>query len=195
MESTGNLIDLGKRQEHDKMWKRESTAYMFWMHHMQCISVEWGKKRETWGSTREWDKERKQNMVLTQTLPSLRGNLTQKCGNPLLEFMLWKQGRGGRRGITAFSLSLRDHNDDKESITVLHWRYVHSWGDSQSAGCSGLPLHSLPLLGTIWGVALCQLLEDNSIDFSSMRKKASDRGTVYVTTVHGIRFLSPVPQH
>lgn len=118
-----------------------------------------------------WMRNRKNEIKRgTRTCYSLKhfllflGNSTQKCGNPLLEVMLWKQGRGGRRGITAFSLSLRDHNDDKESITVLHWRYVHSWGDSQSAGCPGLPLHSPPLLGTIWGVALCQLLEKNSID-------------------------------
>lgn len=71
------------------------------------------------------------------------GNSTQICGNPLLEFMLWKQGWGGRQGITAFSLSLQDHNDDKESITVLQWWYAHSWGDSQSAGCPG-SLYTLP---------------------------------------------------
>lgn len=116
------------------------------MHSVLYAIHVWGVKikRETWGITWEWETEINRGNKTWYSLKHFLlfcGNSTQICGNPLLEFMLWKQGRGGRRGITAFSLSLRDHNDDKESITVLHWWYVHSWGDSQSAGCPGLPLH------------------------------------------------------
>lgn len=134
-----------------------------------------GRRNEIKRGNRTWFSLKNFPLSSVETRP-------KKCGNPPLEFMLWKQG--GRRGITAFSLSLRDHNDDKESITVLYRRYVHSWGDSQSAGCQGLPLHSLPLLGKSWGgAALCQLLEETTVDCSSVSKRASERGTVDETTV------------
>lgn len=87
-------------------------------------------------------------LSLFLSLPlSFSGNSTQICGNPQLEFMLWKQAMRRNRGDygSLFRCGIIMMIKSQLQSYSKQW-YAHSWGDSQSAGFPG----SLFTLSHFW---------------------------------------------